>query len=279
MNSKLLLNVVEAGNGRPFVFQHGLCGDAAQAGEVFPADAGFRRITLECRGHGLSQPGDLSAFSIATFADDVAELIEARAIAPAVLGGISMGAAIALRLAVTRPDLVSALVLARPAWLVDAAPANMRPFGEVGDLLARLPADEARARFDRSATSAMLEREAPDNLASLRGFFTRSPQPVTASLLSRIAADGPGVTADQVAALKLPALVIGHGRDFLHPFDHAKRLAGLVPRARLVEITPKATNWDRYVVEFRAALQSFLIDLAALHGEPQGSTNRSGPKI
>ena len=264
MKSGPLLNQVETGNGPAFVFQHGLCGDAAQPGEVFPIDGPFRRITLECRGHGLSEPGEPSAFSIATFANDIAELIEAKAIAPVALGGISMGAAIALRLAVTRPDLVSALVLARPAWLVEDAPANMRPFGEVGDLLARFSPDEARARFDRSDTSALLEREAPDNLASLRGFFERSPQAVTAALLSRIAIDGPGVTPDQVAALTLPALVIGHGRDLLHPFDHAERLAGLIPGARLVEITPKATSWDRYVLEFRAALCSFLTGLADL---------------
>jgi pimeloyl-ACP methyl ester carboxylesterase len=258
MKSAPLLNLVETGNGPAFVFQHGLCGDAAQPGEVFPDDAPFRRITLECRGHGLSESSDPSAFSIATFANDLAALIEAKAIAPVALGGISMGAAIALRLAVTRPDLVSALVLARPAWFIEDAPANMRPFGEVGDLLARFPPGEARARFDRSDTSALLEREAPDNLASLRGFFDRSPQAVTAALLSRIAIDGPGVAADQVAALTLPTLVIGHGRDLLHPFDHAERLAGLIPGARLVEITPKATNWDQYVLEFRAALRSFL---------------------
>ncbi len=263
MKSGVLLNMVEIGDGPAFVFQHGLCGDAAQPGEVFPADARFRRITLECRGHGLSGPGDPSAFSIATFANDVAEMIEAKAIAPVALGGISMGSAIALRLAVTRPDLVSALVLARPAWFVEAAPANMRPFGEVGDLLASFPPDEARARFDRSDTSALLEREAPDNLASLRGFFERLPLNVTAALLTRIAGDGPGVTEDQVAALKVPALVIGHGRDLLHPFDHAERLARLIPGARLVEITPKATSWDQYALEFREALRSFLTGLAS----------------
>ena len=229
----------------------------------FPPTRAFRRITLECRGHGLSGPGDPSAFSIATFANDVAEMIEAKAIAPVALGGISMGSAIALRLAVTRPDLVSALVLARPAWFVEAAPANMRPFGEVGDLLAQFPPDEARARFDRSDTSALLEREAPDNLASLRGFFERLPLNVTAALLTRIAGDGPGVTEDQVAALKVPALVIGHGRDLLHPFDHAERLARLIPGARLVEITPKATSWDQYALEFREALRSFLTGLAS----------------
>ena len=70
MTSHPRLNLVESGDGAPFVFQHGLCGDAAQAGEVFPTDMPLRRMTLECRGHGLSEPGDASLFSIATFADD-----------------------------------------------------------------------------------------------------------------------------------------------------------------------------------------------------------------
>lgn len=258
MTSRPPLNLVESGEGRAFVFQHGLCGDAAQPGEVFPLDAAFRRLTLECRGHGLSEPGDPAAFSIGTFADDIAAMIEAKGIAPVPLGGISMGAAIALRLAVTRAELVGALVLARPAWFVENAPANMQPYAEVGDLLARLPPEEALAQFDHSATAAMLQHEAPDNLATLRGFFQRSPAAITASLLSRIGRDGPGVTADQLAALALPTLVIGTDHDVLHPFDHAERLAAAIPSARLVKITSKAISWDCYVNEFRVALHGFL---------------------
>ena len=255
------LNLEESGAGAPFVFQHGLCGDASQTGEVFPTDVPFQRITLECRGHGRSEPADPAAFSIATFASDVAEMIEAESLAPVVLGGISMGAAIALRLAVTRPDLVRALVLARPAWLVADAPENMRPYAEVGDLLARFPREEARACFDQSETSGRLGREAPDNLATLRGFFARSPQAVTAALLTLIAADGPGVTTNEVARLAVPTLVIGTGRDLLHPLSHAEALGHLIPGAHLIEITPKATSRDRYVTEFRAALRQFLTRL------------------
>jgi pimeloyl-ACP methyl ester carboxylesterase len=72
------LHVDDAGGaGFPVLFQHGLCGDAQQTAEVFPDDPRFRRITLECRGHGESEAGDTTALSIATFADDVAGLIDA----------------------------------------------------------------------------------------------------------------------------------------------------------------------------------------------------------
>lgn len=258
----LALAVEDQGEGAPVLFQHGLCGDARQTADVFPHGTGFRLITLECRGHGGSEAGDPAGFGIARFADDVADLVEARRLGPLVVGGLSMGAAIALRLAVRRPDLVRALVLARPAWRTEAAPDNMRPNGLVGDLLARFPPAEARARFEASETARRLRAEAPDNLASLLGFFSREPVAVTAELLRRIAADGPGVTEREVALIAVPTLVIGHERDLIHPLAYAESLAALVPGARLVRVTPKAENRERHTAEVRAALQAFLPEIA-----------------
>jgi len=91
------------GSGAPFVFQHGLCGSAAQTAEVVPELARIRSLTLESRGHGASDAGDPAQFSIATFTDDVAALITERGLVPAIVGGISMGAA--------RPSRASA-----PRW-------------------------------------------------------------------------------------------------------------------------------------------------------------------
>ncbi|WP_051329138.1 alpha/beta fold hydrolase [Geminicoccus roseus] len=254
----------EPGDPRlPVVFQHGLCGAEPQVAEIFPAAPGLRRLTLECRGHGASEPGPLDALSIATFTDDLAAMIERRVGGPVVVGGISMGAAIALRLAATRPDLVRALVLARPAWVTDSAPANMQPNALVGRLLTGHPAEEAQRRFEASDTARHLAAAAPDNLASLRGFFARAPQPVTAALLRQVSADGPGVPAAALAALGLPTLVLGHGRDEVHPFGHAVALAQLIPKARLTEITPKVADRSLYTREFRAALAGFLDRLAA----------------
>ncbi len=258
MREGLALSTLRTGNGRPMLFQHGLCGDAAQPAELFPPDAGFACLTLECRGHGLSEAGPVEAFSIATFADDVAALIEAEAAGPLVVGGVSMGAAIALRLAVTRPDLVAGLVLVRPAWFVDAAPVNMEPNALVAALLAEHSRDEARLLFENSSTAAELAEIAPDNLASLRGFFSREPVAVTAALLRRISADGPGVTEGMLSGIAVPTLVLAHGQDAIHPLRHAESLAAAIPDARLVPITPKAASREAYVRDARAALSHFL---------------------
>jgi pimeloyl-ACP methyl ester carboxylesterase len=246
------------GAGLPIVFQHGLCGDAGQTEEAFPDDPQLRRITLECRGHGNSEAGDAAAFSIATFADDVAALIETSFRTPLVVGGISMGAAIALRLAVRRPDLLRGLILARPAWVTSAAPNNMVPNAEAGRLLVSLPAGEAQERFLASECAKRLAETAPDNLASLNGFFSRKPQAVTGALLQKIASDGPGVSEDEVRAIRVPTLVIGHGRDEVHPLGHAEALGALIPGARLVTITAKADSRARYISDFRTALSAFL---------------------
>jgi pimeloyl-ACP methyl ester carboxylesterase len=255
------LSLSRTGSGAPFVFQHGLCGDAAQPAQVFPVNEGFECLTLECRGHGASDPGSPESYSIASFADDVARLIESTCHEPVVLGGISMGAAIALRLAVTRPDLIKALVLARPAWLVASNPENMQPNALVGRLLHDCPPDEARLQFDASAVAALLASEAPDNLASLRSFFARLPLEVTSQLLMRISADGPGVTAARVRSIAVPTLVIGHACDFIHPLRFAKELVALIPSARFAEITPKAESAERYRADFRSELSKFMKEL------------------
>lgn len=255
------LNVDRAGEGPAVVFQHGLCGDAGQTQEAFPVDPGFCRITVEARGHGGSQSGPLACLSIATFADDIASYIETSLTAPVAIGGISMGAAIALRLAVKRPDLVKALILARPAWVTMAAPENMAPNAEVGRLLKALPPEEAKTAFLLGPAGQCLSVEAPDNLASLTGFFARQPIAVTAALLTAISNDGPGVTEEEVSRIAVPTLVMGHEQDSIHPIAYAHTLAAWIATARFVQITPKTESRAQYVADFRHAMITFLKEL------------------
>ncbi len=257
----LALAAHAVGRGRPMLFQHGLCGDAAQTAEVFPEDAGWQGVTLECRGHGASEAGPADALSLATFASDLAAFVEGRFEPPVVVGGISMGAALALRLAVTRPDLVSGLCLARPAWVCEPAPANMTPYAVVGFLLGQHGSAEARARFERLPLARRLATDAPDNLQTLQRLLGREPRAETAALLSRIAVDGPGVSQAEAAALQVPTLVIGHGQDLAHPWAHAEALARLIPDARLARIAPKAESRGRHRDELRDALARFLQEM------------------
>ena len=243
----------DGGEGPPVIFQHGLGGDEAQVAEVFPA-AGFRRLTLECRGQGQSDAGDITGFSIAGFADDVLAFAGERGVKRFAIGGISMGAALALRIAVKMPEQVTALVLARPAWLWQRAPRNMQVFVELAHFLRH----GSREDFAASATARRFAKEAPDNLASLLKFFDRPDPVLTAQLLTAIASDGLGVSEDDVRSIQLPTLVIGNGIDLVHPLSHARKLAAVIPGSRFVEVTPTASDRPRHAEELRAALFEFL---------------------
>jgi pimeloyl-ACP methyl ester carboxylesterase len=132
---------------------------------------------------------------------------------------------------------------------------------EVGRLLKHLPPAAAREAFATSAMAKRLGEESRDNLAALLDFFDRTPHDLTAALLTAIASDGPRVSADEVRAIAIPTLVIGHEGDAIHPLAYAYAIAGLIPGAHLRRITPKSEDHDRYVADFRAVLASFLEEL------------------
>lgn len=256
--NEALLRGWDSGEGLPVIFQHGLGGDEAQVSEVFPDGPDMRRLTLECRGQGKSSIGNVNELTIANFADDVLAFADSRGIDRFIVGGISMGAAIALRIAVKNPMRVKALILARPAWLWGATPVNMHAFAEIANYLRQPDQQQARNDFENSATAQSLAIEAPDNLVSLWKFFAVKNREETGSLLASIAADGPGVSQADVGAVAVPTLIIGHKIDAVHPIELARTLASMIVGSKFVEITPKATDKPRHVAEFRSHLAQFI---------------------
>jgi pimeloyl-ACP methyl ester carboxylesterase len=139
----------------------------------------------------------------------------------------------------------------------------MRPNLMVGEILQQPPSADELPTFLASTMGRMLAAEAVDNLASLTGFFAREPRAVTAALLTRISRDGPGVSEAQLASIKVPTLVIGHGEDVVHPMSNARNLASLIPRARFLEIPPKARGKAQYEAAFRSGLAHFLQEMTS----------------
>lgn len=252
------LKFVETGQGLPVVFQHGLGGDFAQVAQTFPHALNIRRITLECRGHGGSTLGDVRPFSIKMFAQDVLAAADHCGVERFVAGGISMGAAIALHLAHFHKHRVSALLLVRPAWTFYASPANMQPIRMIADLLQAYPLDQAREHFAASDIALALKQNAPDNLASLLGYFERDNANAFAEVLADIASDGPGVSKANAEKLSLPTLIIGNQMDAIHPISTAVELAATIPDAQFVEVAPKAADKALHFAQTQDAISQFL---------------------
>ena len=70
----------------------------------------FRTIAIDTRGHGKSTRGE-DSFTFHTFANDLIDVFEALQIDKAHIIGFSDGAITALHLALTKPELVSSMVL------------------------------------------------------------------------------------------------------------------------------------------------------------------------
>jgi pimeloyl-ACP methyl ester carboxylesterase len=255
-----LLAYEDAGEGLPVLWQHGLGADRTQPAEVFPAIPRIRRLTLECRGHGNSELGDTSRLSIATFAADAIALLDHLEIRQAIVGGISLGAALSMRLAALHSDRVTGLILARPAWLVGPS-AAMAPYLEIAPLLKEFGAHEGALRFEASACLAAVAAVSPDNAASMKSFFSRPNPASTIALLSTIPRDSPGIDAETIAGIRVPTLIIGSHQDFVHPLAYAERLQQLLLHATLQVITAKSINKDQYKLDFREALSRFLTEM------------------
>jgi pimeloyl-ACP methyl ester carboxylesterase len=140
------------GKGLPFVFQHGMGADVTQPLSSCGNLAGWRIFAMDCRGHGQTEANlDPARISFAQFAEDLAVLLDSLIIERAVVGGISMGAGVALAFALAHPERVNGLILVRPAWLDRPFPANLRWFPLAASLLQEYPADEAARRCEQSS--------------------------------------------------------------------------------------------------------------------------------
>src|SRR5215216_885841 len=114
VNGVRLFYVLTGDAGPPLALVHGGWGDHTAWDPVVPAFAErFRVLAYDRRGHSRSErpPGQ---DSIEDDVADLAALLEQLGLAPAHLAGFSFGAAIALRLAMTRPDLVRSAAAQEP---------------------------------------------------------------------------------------------------------------------------------------------------------------------
>jgi pimeloyl-ACP methyl ester carboxylesterase len=96
---------------------HGMAGAATNWTDFMGEIAGeFACTAVDLPGSGFSPPpGNPSGYSIAALARTVAAVIEEQLTAPVHLVGNSMGGAVTVRLAASRPDLVRTLTLISPA--------------------------------------------------------------------------------------------------------------------------------------------------------------------
>lgn len=189
------------------------------------ADAGYRLITWDLRGHGQTDsPEDPAQYSEALTIADMRGLLDLLGVDKAVVGGLSLGGFMSLAFYVAHPDRVRALVLC------DTGPGYRNP--------------EARAGWNRSAERRATAFEEKD-LAALgasaevqaTGRYHRSAQGLAHAARGMLAQFDSRVI-DCLPEIKVPTLIIVGEKD--EPFRGASEyMAAKIPGASL-EVIPDA---------------------------------------
>ena len=255
------LHVDVDGDGPVVVLMHGLGGSARNWGpQVRALRDRHRVVRFDARGHARSEaPADPEAYAPEEFVADVGRVLDQVGVTTATVGGLSMGAGVALRFALAHPERVSALVLA-------AFPGSRDGAGFASVALPFADAIERRGLEAAGAEYVWGDDSRLDSAAKLirQGFMEHPPHAVMWTLRRLVGAQ-PSIDelAPDLARLRVPALVIvGDGdRGSLEP-SHG--LAQALPGARLVVI-PGAGHVVNLQApkEFNAALLEFLADSSA----------------
>ena len=250
---------LDAGSGTPFIFQHGLGGNVHQPEGLYEARPGFRFIAMDSRGHGETRPiGEAAKLGFETFGDDVLALMGALGLERAIVGGISLGAGVALNFVLRNPEHALGLVMSRPAWLDGPMLDNARRYSLVASLLRQHGPREGQALFKQSEEYAAVREASPDAAISLVGQFDDPRAVETVARLERLPNDAPNRSAKEWAAIQAPTLVLATRQDPIHPFEYGEKLARAIPSAVFMELTPKSVSQERYRLETRAAIDDFL---------------------
>ncbi len=252
------LYVEVSGTGVSILLAHGFGGSARNFRPQLKALRGrYRTIVYDARGHARSGAPEAAAdYTPDCFVADLARALDQAGAERAVVGGLSMGAGVALRFALAHPQRVQGLVLASfPAAAREGAgfAAQAAAFAKALDEEGMLVAGERFVWGEGSGLS-------PGDAALVRqGFLEHRPEAL-AQVLRELIATQPSVEtlAPELVRVEQPALIVAGAADA--PSVAASRaLASALPRARL-EIIPGAGHVVnlQQPQAFNAALLRFL---------------------
>jgi pimeloyl-ACP methyl ester carboxylesterase len=264
------LHWLEAGDATrpPIVWIHG--GSVEDASMMLPdLEPFFDRYRVLCpdtRGHGLSSRFERAEdYTYARKAEDMRLWIAALGIDRAIWGGASMGAALSLWLAVHAPEHVRAAIsISGPPFTpVDSDTrwwAAHRSLVASGDFAAYFDAN-VRLRMGEEALARLKAR--PERYAEITGKLRAHSVASLLALLDETYTRGDWLA--DCARIRCPVLVIGGSADHFPTPAMSRRVATVIPDARLHIVAggPHFPNRTH-----RAEVQRVIGDFLCRVGEP-----------
>jgi pimeloyl-ACP methyl ester carboxylesterase len=217
---------------RPLILVHGLLLSQEMHRPLAKdlAARGNRVITVDLLGHGKSdRPRDMWRYSMAFYGEQIVGLMDHLEIDQAVVMGTSLGANAALEVAATKPDRLRALVIEMPV-LDNGLLSSALTFTP---LLVALTVGEPVMKLLSRITRAVPRGAVPHYGNVMLDVLRQDPGPGGA-LLQGLFFGRVAPHRSERRTFEVPALVLGHRRDPVHPFSDAGMLAEEMPNARLL---------------------------------------------
>ncbi len=251
----MTLHYKSTGTGFPFIFQHGLGSNLDQPQNLLDQVKGIQLISADCPGHGQSSLPATQSPSFDYYANEIIQLKNELKIKKAILGGISMGSGIALHIALRYPEIVSALVLVRPAWLDAPNPENLLILKEAA---ASIGMSEGSATFKQTKVYQAIATQLPLAARSIMGVFATSQRTEIPRVLERMVNSSPFDKLEDLRQLNIPCLIIANENDPLHPFEMAKTIHHHLPNSQLKKVVSRYINNGQHKRVVNLLVQEFL---------------------
>ncbi|GAC1387747.1 MAG: alpha/beta hydrolase [Marmoricola sp.] len=200
-------------------------------------EASFHVIRVDNRGSGFSRFAP-TPFTMADLADDVVDVLDAAEEATAVVAGVSMGGMIAQEFAMRHQNRLAGLVLVAtrppaPAYTLPRSASAMLDL--LGPPRRGEGLDVFFTRLWTSASARGFAERHPELVAELVNQIVERPTP-RAMLVHQLRAVNGWGHAERLRDVAVPTAIV-HGReDWLVETENGRRLAQLIPGARLCEL-------------------------------------------
>jgi 3-oxoadipate enol-lactonase len=230
------LNVIDQGAGDPVILLHSLTFHSGIWDAQAEALAEHHRVLrVDLRGHGGTRWPAPHDITLEDMADDVAIVMDVLDLPPAVVGGLSLGGMVALRVAARRPERVRGLALLSTSAEVE--PAALREFYHRVNVNSRgKPSDESTVALILALMFSTVFREtAPETVGRWRDLLMDPPDPEGVYFAGE-AVFARGDVLDAARGLDIPALVMLAAADAAFPAEKGEALAAALPQARLVRL-------------------------------------------
>lgn len=244
-----------SGEGKPLIFLHGLGGCIKQIKDIYQPIEGIQLIVIDQKAHGNSR-GCFASITFDNLASDVIAIADILHIKEFIIAGISMGAAVSLKVLLNYPDRVTKAFLIRNAWINKPM---KQEFIHLYDTTANYLRDKDKVGFINSAEFISLQKTSIETANSFIRFFSEEAALIYYHKFHILPKLQPFSSFEELHQIQKDVTILSNHHDPIHPFAYGEILHTHIQNSRFYEIASKSIDRNIHITQINHYLKMFLI--------------------